>query len=86
MSKPRTFELGTLEGGAKDGGDIFTVLNFEPRITFREMLDGVHVIEKSAYDKAIEKLKWVFEHGSIGPRDKLRNQTEQILKELGEIK
>jgi len=37
------------------------------------------------YLEAIIILKWVFEEGSIGPRDILRNKVEKSLEELHEL-
>ena len=53
MSKPRTFKLGTVEGGAKDGGDVFAVISCNSPISFKEMIDGVKVIDISAYDELV---------------------------------
>lgn len=54
--KPREFKLGTIEGGARDGGDIFAVLDCNPKVTFGDMLKGFHVIEYSAYEALRKEL------------------------------
>lgn len=53
----RTFKLGVIEGGARDGGDIFAVLDAKPKVTFRQILDGIEVVHKDDYDKLLAEVK-----------------------------
>jgi hypothetical protein len=48
---PRQWTIGCLEGGAKDGGDIFAVTDSKQKISFHEIIQGIEVVEKSEYDK-----------------------------------
>lgn len=57
MSKPREFVLGHMEGHEHDGGDLFIVKSCEPKISFKEIIQGeIRVIEYSAYEALKEKL------------------------------
>jgi hypothetical protein len=92
MSKYREFWIGP-----DDSGDevIGYILGVERRPVWaskpvREGYNSIHVIEKSAYDKAIAALKfihWMRDPASQG-EDALiefEMKAEQTLKELGEI-
>ena len=91
MGKARTFKLGTVEGGASDGGDIFAILECNPKVTFKYMLDGVDAIEKSAYDEAIRALKFYRDAREISPEDFVKEMQGDLgwvarvaLQKLGE--
>ena len=64
-----------------------TVWETDPKLELNGMghlMEAVHVIEKSAYDKAIEALKVViksFDAGAMYSGDEVR----QTLRELGEL-
>jgi hypothetical protein len=51
--KLRILKLGTLN---ISGVDYFAVLDANPKVSFRYMLDGVEVVEKSAYDRLYSEL------------------------------
>lgn len=50
MKKVREWTIGNLENGAADGGDIFAVIDSKQKVSFDEIIKGIQVVEKSAYD------------------------------------
>jgi len=77
MKKPREWTLGLVENA--HGGDIFAITDSNTKVQFGEVIDGIEVVEKSAYNRAIQALK-----DSMECCDYL-HVAENALKELGEI-
>ena len=50
MKQVREWTIGNLENGARDGGDIFAVVGAKQKVSFNEIIKGIQVVEKSAYD------------------------------------
>lgn len=79
MSKPREFfVLGNFNSDVKT--ERLTAIRYEPTA----IVNNLHVIEKSAYDKAVEALrkimsKWNFDDHIVF------DIAEETLKELGEL-
>lgn len=91
--KPREFWLGHLEAKDNDGNDYFVVTNAEPKVSFRDIINGnIHVIEKSAYDELqaqCEKLAAALEavaeaEGSNGTVGMIGDQAAKVLIEYEE--
>ncbi len=55
-NKPREFVLGHLEAKDNDGNDYFVVTKADPKVSFRDIVDGnIHVVEYGAYEKLLEE-------------------------------
>jgi chromosome segregation ATPase len=56
QAEPRQWTIGCIKNGAADGGDIFAVTKSKQKVSFNDIIEGIEVVELSAYQQLAAEL------------------------------